>query len=165
LVLVARDDDAQEMLVNALRLRQIERWYLALVRGTPGTPSGTIDAPIGRHAVRRRQMAVMAGGRPAVTHYRVLASTDEAALLDVRLETGRTHQIRVHLAHLGLPVVGDPTYGGKGDLAKRLELDRPFLHARHLEFPHPDDGRIVRVDDDIPAELAEALERARIPMP
>jgi 23S rRNA pseudouridine1911/1915/1917 synthase len=165
LVLVARDDDAQESLVNALRHRRIERRYLALVRGRPPTQSGTIDAPIGRHPVRRRQMAVTAGGRAAVTHYRVLAATDETALLDVKLETGRTHQIRVHLAHLGHPVVGDATYGGVSDLSRRLGLDRPFLHARHLEFPHPDDGRLVGVDDDLPAELAEALERAGIPMP
>jgi 23S rRNA pseudouridine1911/1915/1917 synthase len=165
LMLVARDDGAQEALVNALRDRLVKRRYVALVRGRPRSQSGTIDAPIGRHPVRRRQMAVTPGGRPAVTHYRVLAATEEASLLDVVLETGRTHQIRVHLAHLGHPVVGDPTYGGRSDLARRLGLDRPFLHSRHLAFPHPDDGRIVEVDDDLPPDLVAAAELAGLGCP
>jgi 23S rRNA pseudouridine1911/1915/1917 synthase len=166
LVLGARDDAAQDALVDALRRRLVERRYVALVTGRPRSPSGTIDAPLGRHPVRRRQMAVVVGGRPAITHYVVVAGTDETALLDVRLETGRTHQIRVHLAHLGHPIVGDATYGGATELARRLGLGRrPFLHARRLEFPHPDDGRLVTVEDELPAELTEALGRAGLPLP
>jgi 23S rRNA pseudouridine1911/1915/1917 synthase len=165
LVLVARDDGAQEALVDALRRRRIERRYLALVAGRPPAQSGTVDAPIGRHQVRRRLMAVTAGGRPAVTHYKVLKANAEAALLDVKLETGRTHQIRVHLAHLGHPIVGDFAYGGRSELARRLGLDRPFLHARRLAFPHPDDGRVVVVEDDLPPDLLGALELTGLAMP
>ena len=165
LVLVARDDGAQEALVDALRRRRIERRYLALVAGRPPAQSGTVDAPIGRHQVRRRLMAVTAGGRPAVTHYKVLKANAEAALLDVKLETGRTHQIRVHLAHLGHPIVGDFAYGGRSELARRMGLDRPFLHARRLAFPHPDDGRVVVVEDDLPPDLLAALELTGLAMP
>jgi 23S rRNA pseudouridine1911/1915/1917 synthase len=165
LVLVARDDRAQEALVDALRRRHIERRYIALVAGHLQAQSGTVDAPIGRHPVRRRLMAVTAGGRPAVTHYRVIESNAEATLLDVKLETGRTHQIRVHLAHLGHPVIGDFAYGGRTELASRLGLDRPFLHARSLAFPHPDDGREVVVEDDLPSDLVAALELAGLAVP
>ena len=105
-------------------------------------------------------MAVVAGGRNAVTHYRVLEANGVASLLEVKLETGRTHQIRVHLAHLGSPVLGDRAYGGATDEARRLGLGRPWLHAAAITFPHPDDGRTVEVADPVPTDLAVALSRA-----
>lgn len=170
LLLVAKDDGAQEYLVDALRARRIERRYLALVRGRPPADSGTIEAPIDRHPVKRRLFAVVAGGRPSVTHYKVVEpraasagrekDADRLALLDVKLETGRTHQIRVHLAHLGNPVLGDRVYGGVSELSREIGLTRPFLHARSLRFPHPDDGREIHVEDELPGDLQEALERA-----
>jgi 23S rRNA pseudouridine1911/1915/1917 synthase len=160
LLLVARDDAAQRQLVDALRRREVERTYLALVHGAPRPARGTIDAAVGRHPARPRLMAVTPGGRPAVTHYEVLATSEGAALLDVRLETGRTHQIRVHLSHLGHPVLGDRTYGGATELAHTLGLARPFLHARRVAFPHPDDGRRIVVEDALPADLDAVLEAA-----
>jgi 23S rRNA pseudouridine1911/1915/1917 synthase len=160
LLLVAKDDDAQQHLVDAIRAREVERRYLALVGGVMPAGSGTIDAPLGRHPVKRRQMAVVAGGKPAVTHYSVLASTGELSLLEAKLETGRTHQIRVHLAHLGHPVAGDRTYGGASERARALGLTRPFLHAWRLRFPHPDGGRTVEVTDELPDDLTSVLHNA-----
>lgn len=110
-------------------------------------------------------MAVVAEGRSAVTHFKVIAEGDRIALLDVTLETGRTHQIRVHLSHLGHPILGDRTYGGGGDRARALGLERPFLHAYRVAFPHPDDGRTVEVDDPLPADLAAALAAAGLEVP
>jgi 23S rRNA pseudouridine1911/1915/1917 synthase len=158
LLLVARDDAAQAYLVEALRRRAIERTYLALVRGRPPAESGTIEAPVGRHPGNRRKMAVVAGGRAAVTHYRVLGESSGAALLEVKLETGRTHQIRVHMAHLGHPVLGDRAYGGWSDRMAELGLARPFLHAARLVFPHPDDDRMIEVEDPLPSDLEEVLK-------
>jgi 23S rRNA pseudouridine1911/1915/1917 synthase len=165
LLLIARDDEAQAYLVDALRRREVERRYLALVRGAPPAASGTIEAPVGRHPVRRRQMAVVSGGRPSVTHYRRLGSGDGVSFLEARLETGRTHQIRVHLAHLGVPVLGDRTYGGASELALGLGLTRPFLHAWKLSFPHPSTGATVAVSDPLPEDLTEALRRAGLEPP
>jgi 23S rRNA pseudouridine1911/1915/1917 synthase len=165
LLLVAKDDAARDYLQAALKRRSVERIYLALVRGVPKSPSGTIEAPIGRHPARRWLMTVTPGGRPAVTHFRMLSAGEGCSLLECRLETGRTHQIRVHLAHLGHPVLGDRTYGGISDLSRRLGLDRPFLHATRLAFPHPDDGRRIEVDDPLPPELEAALERAGVAPP
>jgi 23S rRNA pseudouridine1911/1915/1917 synthase len=128
-------------------------------------PTGTVDAPIGRHPSKRWIMAVSPGGRPSITHYRVLTDTDEVSFLEVTLETGRTHQIRVHLAHLARPVLGDGPYGGRSELSARLGLHRPFLHAARLAFPHPDDRRRVEVIDDLAADLDEALRRAGIENP
>jgi 23S rRNA pseudouridine1911/1915/1917 synthase len=160
LLLVAKDDAAQESLVAAMKARRIERRYVALVRGRPPADSGTIEAPIGRHPVKRRLFAVVPGGRPSVTHYSVRWVGERASLLDLRLETGRTHQIRVHLAHLGHPVLGDRVYGGVSELSRELELTRPFLHACSLRFPHPDDGREVFVEDELPGDLTASLEAA-----
>lgn len=165
LLLVAKDDIAHQHLSDALKTRAIERRYLALVRGIPGSRTGTIDAPLGRHPQRRRAMAVLAGGRPALTHYSVVASGGGATLLDVRLETGRTHQIRVHLAYLRHPVLGDAAYGGRGELSEGIGLRRPFLHAFRLRFPHPGDGREVEVSDPLPADLEDALAHAGVPLP
>jgi 23S rRNA pseudouridine1911/1915/1917 synthase len=165
LLLVAKDDDAHEILSRALRDRRIDRHYIALVRGTMSSATGTIEAPVGRHPVRRQKMTVVPGGRRAVTHYEVLDSNGIESLLELRLETGRTHQIRVHVAHLGHPVLGDATYGGKSERGRSLGLDRPFLHAWKLVFPHPDDGRTIEVTDPLPSELTAALTSAEIAAP
>jgi 23S rRNA pseudouridine1911/1915/1917 synthase len=161
LLLVARDDAAQTYLVDALRARSVERRYLALVRGRMPAASGTIEASVGRHPVKRRLMAVVDGGRPAVTHYVVLDSNERLALLDVTLETGRTHQIRVHLSHLGHPVLGDRTYGG----ALELGLTRPFLHAHKLSFPHPDGDRRIEVSASLPEDLSGPLAESGLTLP
>jgi 23S rRNA pseudouridine1911/1915/1917 synthase len=173
LLLVAKDDAAHAFLVEALKRRQVSRRYLALVAAPPASPSGTIEAPVGRHPRRRRMMAVVDSGRPAVTHYRVLAAAVATrpggdagpALLEITLETGRTHQIRVHLAHIGHPVLGDGVYGGGSERARSLGLVRPFLHAHALGWPHPDWGRRVEVHDPLPPYLAAALAAAGLEAP
>ena len=162
LLLVAKDDETQARLRAALKERSIERRYYALVRGVP-PDSGTIEAPIGRHPVRRSLMSVVSGGRPSITHYKVLQSNERMALLDVKLETGRTHQIRVHLHHIGHPVVGDRIYGGRGELSRELGLDRPFLHAYKLVFPAPGGGRELtggreEVTDELPKDLTAIID-------
>ena len=157
LLLVAKDDDTHRFLKEALRERRVERRYSALVRGRVTEASGTVDAPLGRHPTRRRLFAVVPGGRPSVTNYRVVEVGEGATLLDVGLESGRTHQIRVHLAHLGHPVLGDRVYGGVSDLSRRLGLERPFLHAIELSWPDPVDGRMVTVADPLPEDLTAAL--------
>jgi 23S rRNA pseudouridine1911/1915/1917 synthase len=158
LVAVARSEAAFPSLQDAIRRREVERRYLGLVRGRPGSRTGRIDAPIGRdrHDPTRRSLDTE-GPRAAVTRFEVLETLPEHALLDVRLETGRTHQIRVHLAAIDLPVSGDPTYGVKGDLG----LTRQFLHAHRLRFAHPVTGTDVDVESPLPGDLAAALERAR----
>ncbi|MFN2388090.1 MAG: RluA family pseudouridine synthase [Actinomycetota bacterium] len=165
LLLVAKDDAAHAALVDALARRAVTRRYLALVRGSMPAGSGTIDAPVGRHPARPRLMAVTSEGRPAVTHYRVAAERGGTSLLEVILETGRTHQIRVHLGHLGHPILGDATYGGKTELAVRWGATRPFLHAWALAFPHPDGGRVIEVADPLPVDLIAVLDRAGIEPP
>ena len=158
LLLVAKDDATQLRLREDMKARRIERRYYALVRGVP-PGSGTIEAPIGRHPVRRTLMAVVSGGRPAVTHYEVVEHNDRLALLDVKLETGRTHQIRVHLAHIGHPVLGDRVYGGVGEMSRALGLDRPFLHAYQLVFSGGG-NRPLQVSDPLPEDLVGVLERS-----
>jgi 23S rRNA pseudouridine1911/1915/1917 synthase len=160
LLLVAKDDDTHRFLKAALSERRVERRYTALVRGHVASASGTIDAPLGRHPTRGRLMAVVPGGRPSVTHYRVAATGEGISLLDVSLESGRTHQIRVHLAHLGHPVLGDRVYGGVSDRSRALGLERPFLHARYLAWPDPVDGRTIEVEEPLPPDLAAALAAA-----
>lgn len=161
LLLVARDDAAHGFLSTALKQHEVGRTYLALVRGSILEPSGTVDAPLGRNPTARRKMAIVPEGRDAVTHYRVLGRGPRATYLEVRLETGRTHQIRVHLAHLGHPVLGDPVYGGRSEVSIALGLTRQFLHASKLTFPHPDGGQ-REVEDPLPGELSAALEAAEI---
>lgn len=163
LLVVAKDERSHAFLVDAMSSRLIERRYLALVRGRLAAQSGTIEAPVGRHPTRRWLMAVVAGGKPAVTHYTVAGATERASLLDVKLETGRTHQIRVHLAHVRHPVLGDRTYGGVSETSRELGLTRPFLHAWRLAFPHPTGGGTVEVEDPLPEDLNEAVRRAGIP--
>lgn len=157
LLIVARSPRALRALQNALAARSIGRSYLALVRGSFEAPTGTIDAPIGRHPRHPTRMTVLDGGRPARTHYRRIAAwrDPEISLLDVRLETGRTHQIRVHLASIGHPLIGDRTYG-RGD-PDGLDPGRVWLHARRLEFVHPFTGARTVVESPLPDELRSSL--------
>ena len=158
LLVVSRSEQAYVGLQETIRRREVERRYLALVRGRPRSRTGRIEAPIGRD--RRdptRRSLNTDEPREAVTHFEVVESMFQHALLDVRLETGRTHQIRVHLAAVDLPVSGDPQYGVKNDLG----LERQFLHAHRLRFPHPITGEDVCVTSELPYDLRAALERAR----
>jgi 23S rRNA pseudouridine1911/1915/1917 synthase len=157
LLVVARSDDAHALLQKAIAERYVEREYLALVLGRPPARTGTIDAPIGRDARVRTRMAVGgAHAREARTHFELDKALAEHALLRLRLETGRTHQIRVHLQAIGHPVAGDPEYGGTGALG----LQRQFLHATRLAFAHPITGEPIDVSSPLPADLQSALERA-----
>lgn len=161
LMVVAKTVEAYEALARAMAAREVARAYLALVEGSPQSETATIDAPIGRSPRHRKKMAVVAGGREAVTRYAVLERHARTALLEVRPLTGRTHQIRVHLSETGHAVLGDPVYGRDRALARALGLDRPFLHAARLAFAHPSTGEPLEIDDPLPPELAEALARAR----
>lgn len=157
-LLVARSERAHGALQDAIRRRAVERRYLALVRGRPGSRSGRIDAPIGRDRRDPTKRSLDTDEpREAVTHFDVMETMREHALLDVRLETGRTHQIRVHLAAIDLPVAGDAQYGVRGDLG----LDRQFLHAYRLRFEHPFTGEEVDVESPLPPDLVKALALAR----
>jgi 23S rRNA pseudouridine1911/1915/1917 synthase len=157
LLVVARSEEAHRLLQQALAQRRIEREYLALVEGRPPARSGTIDAPIGRDPRVRTRMAVDgSGAREARTHFTLERALAETSLLLLRLETGRTHQIRVHLQAIGHPVCGDPEYGTAG----LLGLERQFLHATRLAFEHPLTGRRVEVRSPLPEDLQRALARA-----
>ena len=158
LIVVARSAETHRRLERLVRRRKLERHYLALVCGRPRSRRGTIEAPVGRD--RRdptRQSLDTSTPREAVTHFEVVELLPRHALLDVRLETGRTHQIRVHLAAIDLPVAGDPTYGRSGELG----LERQFLHAARLAFPHPMSGEPVETESPLPSDLEAALARAR----
>ncbi len=160
LLVAARSEEVFAALQEALRHREVERRYLALVRGRPGSRTGRIDAPIGRD--RRdptRRSLETEEPREAATWFEVAETLPGRALLDVRLETGRTHQIRVHLGAIDLPVSGDPVYGVKGDLG----LKRQFLHAYRLRFAHPVSGAELDLESPLPADLRGALELARAP--
>jgi len=155
LLVVARTDEAFERLQELVRERALERRYKALVRGRPRSWTGRIEAPIGRDRREPTRHSLDTDTpREAVTHFEVEELLGRNALLDVRLETGRTHQIRVHLAAIGLPVVGDPVYGVPDE-----ELKRQFLHAWRLAFPHPVTGEPVEVESPLPPELQAALAR------
>lgn len=157
LLVVARTEQALTRLQAALAQRQIEREYLALVEGRPPARSGTIEAPIGRDPRMRTRMAVGGSGqREARTHFTLERPLADTSLLRLRLETGRTHQIRVHLRAIGHPVLGDPEYGSAG----RLGLERQFLHATRLAFAHPLSGERIEVSSPLPGDLQAALERA-----
>jgi 23S rRNA pseudouridine1911/1915/1917 synthase len=157
LLVVARSEHAHALLQRALARRQIEREYLALVQGRPPARSGTIEAPIGRDPRVRTRMAVGgAHAREARTHFELEQALPDSSLLRLRLETGRTHQIRVHLRAIGHPVAGDPEYGTAG----LFGLERQFLHAARLAFDHPITGERVDVRSPLPADLRRALARA-----
>ncbi|SCG47649.1 RluA family pseudouridine synthase [Micromonospora humi] len=158
---VAKSELAYTALKRAFKEREVEKRYHAVVQGHPDPLRGTIDAPIDRHPHHDYRWAVVSGGKPSVTHYDTMEAFPSASLLDVRLETGRTHQIRVHLSTLRHPCVGDLTYGADPTLSARLGLSRQWLHARSLSFRHPRTGEEVTFVSDYPDDLARALEILR----
>ena len=169
LMMVARNLAAHTRLVADLQARDIRREYLAIVN-TVLTAGGEVDAPIGRHPVDRKRMAVVSGGKPAVTHYRVVERFRAHTLVRLRLETGRTHQIRVHMAHIHCPVTGDPVYGGRlrqprgaGDSLRAVlqGFRRQALHAQRLAFRHPGSGEPVSWEVPVPADMQELIEALR----
>jgi len=158
LLVVARSEKAHAALQEAIRQRELDRRYLALVRGAPRSRTGRIDAPLGRDRRDPTKRSLdTEEPREAVTHFEIAELLSEHALLEVRLETGRTHQIRVHLAAIDLPVSGDSQYGVRGDLG----LERQFLHARGLRFRHPFTGEEIDIESPLPDDLETALEQAR----
>jgi 23S rRNA pseudouridine1911/1915/1917 synthase len=161
LMVVAKSEVAYSVLKRAFKEREVDKRYHALVQGHPDPSRGTIDAPIERHPGHDYKWAVVSGGKPSVTHYDTMEAFPAASLLDVRLETGRTHQIRVHFSALRHPCVGDLTYGADPTLAARLGLHRQWLHARELGFAHPAAGEQVRFVSEYPPDLAAALETLR----
>jgi len=160
-MVVATSERAYTLLKRAFKQRTIEKRYHALVQGHPDPSSGTIYAPIARHGSNDWKFAVRADGKESVTHYDTIEAFQAASLLDVHLETGRTHQIRVHFSALRHPCCGDLTYGADPRLAERLGLERQWLHAKSLAFAHPSDGRWVEIESKYPADLEHALEVLR----
>jgi 23S rRNA pseudouridine1911/1915/1917 synthase len=160
-MVIAKSEYAYSRLKNAFRNRTVDKTYHALVQGHPDPWRGTIDAPIGRNPKHDFKFGVMPDGKPSITHYDTLEAHRFASLLEVQLETGRTHQIRVHMQALKHPCVGDPLYGGDPVLAKRLGLDRQWLHAVRLGFEHPEDGEQVEYESEYPEDLQHALDVIR----
>jgi len=159
LMVLARSEAAYTWLKRAFKERTVDKGYHALVQGHPDPSTGTVDAPIDRNPTHDWRFAVVAGGRPSVTHYSTIEAFPAASLLDITLETGRTHQIRVHMAALRHPCVGDAVYGADPKLAARLGLSRQWLHAVRLGFAHPGTGAQVSFVSPYPADLAAALEK------
>jgi 23S rRNA pseudouridine1911/1915/1917 synthase len=161
LLVVAKTLEAQTDLVRQLQARSVKRHYLALVHGEPA-PSGDVNAPIGRHPVQRTKMAVVPGGREALTHYRVVERFARCTLVECQLATGRTHQIRVHMAHIGHPLVGDATYGKARSADPRLDaFPRQALHAWQLGLIHPRSGEASRWQVPLAPDFAELLDTLR----
>ena len=160
-MVVAISERAYTLLKRAFKQRTVDKRYHALVQGHLDPQSGTIDAPIGRARGPEWKFVVSETGRPSVTHYDTLEAHPAASLLDVHLETGRTHQIRVHFAALHHPCCGDPTYGADPVLARKLGLERQWLHARSLAFAHPSDGRRMEITSPYPSDLQHALDALR----
>jgi 23S rRNA pseudouridine1911/1915/1917 synthase len=161
LMVLAKSERAYTVLKRAFKSRTVDKTYHALVQGHPDPFTGTIEAPIGRHPGADYKMAVIDGGRHSVTHYDTLDAFVGSTLLEIKLETGRTHQIRVHMAAIKHPCVGDPTYGADPVLAGRLGLDRQWLHAVRLGFTHPTSGEQVEFTSPYPADLQNALDLVR----
>ena len=161
IMVVAISERAYTVLKRAFKQRIVDKGYHALVQGHPDPSSGTIDAPIGRHRGQDWKFAVTEQGRHSITHYDTLEAHQAASLLDIHLETGRTHQIRVHFSALHHPCCGDLTYGADPTLAKKLGLERQWLHARSLAFAHPADGKRVEFTSPYPADLQRALDTLR----
>ncbi|MBO0892022.1 MAG: RluA family pseudouridine synthase [Acidothermales bacterium] len=157
-MVVARSELAYARLKRAFRDRTVDKTYHALVQGHPDPLRGTVDAPLDRHPKEEHKWAVVAGGKPSVTHYDTLEAFRYATLLEVNLETGRTHQIRVHMAAIKHPCMGDLMYGADPVLAERLGLHRQWLHAVRLAFDHPATGRRVVFESEYPDDLRRALE-------
>jgi 23S rRNA pseudouridine1911/1915/1917 synthase len=165
LMVVAKSARAYTDLKRQFREREVDKEYHAIVQGHLDPLAGTIDAPIGRHPQSDYRFAVVSDGRPSVTHYATLEAFPHASLVDVHLETGRTHQIRVHMSAMRHPCVGDLTYGADPTLARRLGLTRQWLHATRLAFVHPGTGERVEFHSDYPPDLVTALERLRVGAP
>lgn len=168
LIVAAKHDRAHEGLAKQFAAHSIDRRYRALATGRPVPTNGTVDAALGRSATNRKKMAVVASGRGkrAVTHYRTVEALNGATLIECRLETGRTHQVRVHMAHIGHPLVGDPVYGRArkplSDTLKARNFVRQALHAAHLGFIHPVTGNEVALDSEIPADMRELIDELRV---
>jgi 23S rRNA pseudouridine1911/1915/1917 synthase len=161
LMVVAKSEHAYTVLKQAFRDRTVDKTYHALVQGHPDPERGTIDGPIDRHPVNDYKFAVVADGKPSITHYETLEGHAMASLLEVKLETGRTHQIRVHMAALRHPCVGDLAYGADPTLAAKLGLTRQWLHAVRLAFAHPGDGHWIEFTSAYPPDLEHALDVVR----
>jgi 23S rRNA pseudouridine1911/1915/1917 synthase len=161
LMVVAKTEAAYTALKHAFKEREVEKVYHAVVQGHPDPLAGTIDAPIGRHPTHSWKFAVTPSGKDSVTHYETLEAFPGASLLEIHLETGRTHQIRVHMAAHRHPCVGDPLYGADPTLSARLGLSRQWLHAHRLAFTHPGTGEWTEFASDYPPDLAAALEILR----
>ena len=161
LMVLAKSERAYTALKQSFRERRVDKRYHALVQGHPDPLRGTVDAPIDRHPTHQFRFAVVAGGKPSVTHYDTLEAFRAASLLELRLDTGRTHQIRVHMQALRHPCVGDSQYGADPTLATHLGVTRQWLHAVRLGFDHPDDGRWVEFVSGYPADLQHALDVLR----
>ncbi|TDD69643.1 RluA family pseudouridine synthase [Jiangella aurantiaca] len=161
LMVVAKSERAYTSLKRQFKERTVDKVYHALVQGHPDPSRGTVDAPIDRHPHHDYKWAIVAGGKPSVTHYETLEAFPAASLLEIHLETGRTHQIRVHLSALRHPCVGDLTYGADPALAARLGLTRQWLHAMRLGFEHPGTGEWVEFSSTYPDDLQHALDQLR----
>lgn len=159
LLVVASDDETHAALASMFRRHEADRRYLALVRGSVPNDRFEVDAPLGRAGARVRVDAT--GGRSAATAFEMRERFERASLLEAEPRTGRTHQIRVHLSAVGHPILGDRRYGGGGEDARSLGLERPFLHAWRIAFDHPVTGERIDLEDPLPADLQEALERVR----
>ena len=167
-LVIAKDEETHRGLVEQFKQREVEKVYLALIYGTPHPSKGTIRAPIGRHPIHRKKMAVVEKGREALTCYRVLASGKGISLVEVKIETGRTHQIRVHMHHIGHPVVGDPVYKGKSfrHLSPSLKetikaLGRQALHHHRMRFTHPVTGEEMTFVSPLPKDMLNVLGKAK----
>jgi 23S rRNA pseudouridine1911/1915/1917 synthase len=161
LMMVAKTEIAYSRLKQAFRDRSVHKVYHAVIQGHPDPFEGTIDAPIGRHPKAEFKFAVMNDGKPSVTHYKLLEAFSAASLVEVILETGRTHQIRVHFSAFKHPLIGDSMYGADPTLAARLGIERQWLHAVKLSFEHPTTGEMVEFESQYSADLAEVLGRLR----
>lgn len=168
LIVAAKHDKAHEGLAKQFAAHSIDRRYLAVATGRPMPANGSVDAALARSATNRKKMAVVAEGRGkrAVTHYRTIEPLSGATLIECRLETGRTHQVRVHMTHIGHPLVGDPVYGRAkkplSDVLKTLGFARQALHAAHLGFIHPVSGNAIALDSEIPADMRELIDKLRV---
>jgi 23S rRNA pseudouridine1911/1915/1917 synthase len=161
LMVLAKSERAYSVLKQAFRDRTVKKTYHALVQGHPDPAAGTIDTPIARSTKHDYKFSISVAGKHAVTHYETIEVLPAATLLEIGLETGRTHQIRVHFSHFRHPLVGDPLYGGDPKLAAALELDRQWLHAKRLAFSHPISGEWVEFQSDYPSDLELALDKLR----
>jgi 23S rRNA pseudouridine1911/1915/1917 synthase len=158
LILAVKNNQAHMVIAEQIRRHAVKRTYLAVAHGRIPEDSGTIDAPIGRDPGNRQRMAVVKGGKPSVTHFRILERFTAATYLEVELESGRTHQIRVHMHYIGHPLLGDPVYASKRN---RYALSGQALHASRLEFAHPDGSRLIKLESPLPGYFKDLLERLK----